>query len=153
MLYAVPKHWFSWDFHLRSAGDEEVAEILLSSWRERGAILLGREEYRIHREGLTGPFLLESSDSVTAARAVKTSMLYREFILGYKDRNYTLKAISPLHREFGLFAGENRIGSIRPESWFGRRAIIEFTDELPLLIQVFSVWLAFLLWKREADSA
>jgi hypothetical protein len=153
MLYAIPKYWFSWDFNLRGAGGEDVAEICLSSWRDRGSVVLSGVEYGIHRKGLTGPFLLEAPDSTTAASAIKTSMLYREFIISHGNQNYTLKAISAFGREFGLFNGEDRIGSIQPDSWWGRRARVEFAEGLHPLIQAFAVWLTLLLWKRDASES
>jgi hypothetical protein len=152
MLSVTPKYWFSWDFNLRGAMGEDIAEICLSSWRERGSVILCGTEYRIHRQGLAGPFLLEAPDSTTAASAVKTSVLYREFSIHQGTHNYTLKAISAFGREFGLFKGEDRIGSIQPASWWGRRAGAEFGDDVQPLIQAFTLWLTLLLWKRDASE-
>jgi hypothetical protein len=153
MLHAIPKYWFSWDFNLYGARGELTAEICLSSWRERGSVLISGTEYRIHRQGIAGPFLLEAPDSTTAASATKTSVLYREFSIHQETQNYTLKAISAFGREFGLFKGEDRVGSIQPESWWGRRARVEFADEVQPLIQAFVVWLTLLLWKRDASES
>jgi hypothetical protein len=153
MLHAIPKYWFSWDFNLCGAMGEAIAEICLSSWRERGSVVLSGTEYRIHRQGLAGSFLLEEPDSTTAASAVKTSVLYREFTIHQGTQKYTLKSISAFGREFGLFKGEERIGSIQPESWWGRRAKVEFADEVHPLIQAFAVWLTLLLWKRDASES
>jgi hypothetical protein len=153
MLHAIPKYWFSWDFNLCGATGELAAEICLSSWRERGSVIISGTEYRIHRQGITGPFLLESPDGTAAANATKTSVLYREFCIQQGTHNYVLKAISAFGREFGLFKGEERIGSIQPESWWGRRARVEFADEVQPLIQAFAVWLTLLLWKRDASES
>ena len=74
MLSAQPKKWYSWDFTLRDADGQPVADLDLSSWRERGKVALGGAEYRVRREGLRGPFVLEDGVSVRA-RARRTSLL------------------------------------------------------------------------------
>lgn len=154
MLSAVPKGWFSWDFSLQGPMGEDIAEIQLSSWRERGAVVLRGASYRIHREGFAGPFLVESPDGSPAASAVKPSVLKREFEIVFGSRQYRLQAVSAFRREFGLFSGTRRIGSITPDSWIGRRARVEFAEELPPLLQAFVLWLTLLLWQRESqDSA
>ena len=45
------------------------------------------------------------------------------------------------------------VGAITPASAWSRRASAELPAALPLPVQVFVVWLAMLLWKREQDAA
>jgi hypothetical protein len=40
MLNAIPKAWFSWKFSLEEGDGTPVADLLLSSWRERGSVAL-----------------------------------------------------------------------------------------------------------------
>jgi hypothetical protein len=51
MLSAQPRKWYSWDFTLNDAEGRHVADLDLSSWRERGKVVLGGTEYRVRPEG------------------------------------------------------------------------------------------------------
>jgi hypothetical protein len=39
-------------------------------------------------------------------------------------------------------------GSIRPIHLFTRRAVIECSDDVPELVQLFCFWLIALMWRR-----
>ena len=153
MLTAVPKRWFSWDFSLLDSTLQPVAELVLSSWRERGSLTVGGVSYRVYRDGLTGPFVLEAPDGSRAATAVKESVFRREFTVGYRDRHFVLKAKSAWRREFNLLSGDQMLGTVVPAGLFTRRAKVEFNDDLPLECAAFVVWLTLLLWKRNSDKA
>ena len=62
MLTAVPKSWFSWDFWLQDPAGKMVAEVRLSSWRERGSVVVAGTTYKIFRKSLLGPFVMEAPD-------------------------------------------------------------------------------------------
>jgi hypothetical protein len=153
MLTAVPKRWFSWDFQLQGPMGEAIAEITFSSWRERGSVIVNGATYSIHREGMAGPFIMEGPDSLPVANAIKLSALKREFTISHGENQYSLQAISAFRREFGLFVDNQQIGFIVPKLWVGRRANVDFLDEVPLLIQAFTLWLTLLLWRREDNAA
>jgi hypothetical protein len=144
-------NWFSWNFMLQEPTGVGVGEVRLSSWRERGSIVLAHGRYRIHRTGL-GPFTLESPDGAIVASAVKPSAFRREFVVSDDHVRYRLKAVSFFRREYAVFRDERRIASIVPESWFRRSARVQFTEDLPVLLQAFFVWLALLMWKRSGDA-
>jgi hypothetical protein len=153
MLDAVPEHWFSWDFAIRDATRQPVAKVRLSSWRERGAVIVNGIEHKVSRQGvLRGAFVLERGGSVLA-RAEKPSAFRREFRIEHGGKQYTLKGRSIWRRERVLYDGGREIGAIIPEGLFSRRARAELPDTLPLLLRLFVVWLTMLLWKREADAA
>jgi hypothetical protein len=152
MLQAVPTHWFSWDFTV-TQGSEVVADIDISWWREKGVLTIGGKSYRVYREGLArGDFVLESPDMIVA-RARKPSAFRRAFIVQHGGRQYTLRANWPFRRDFRLLDGETEIGSISPEGFLTRRAAVVMPQDMPLPVQVFAVWLAIILWKRDASAA
>ncbi len=153
MLYAVPKRWFAWDFWLLEPTGALAAEVLVSSWRERGALVVGGSEYRIHRQGLLGAFILEGPDGSQAAVAEKPSAFRREFLVRRGEHHYVLKAVSVFGRKYGLYHDHTQIGTIAPASWFGRRAMVDLGDDLPPALQGFIVWLTLILWKRASDSS
>jgi len=153
MPTAEPKNWYSWDFWLREPTGSTVGEVRLSSWRERGSVVLDGVKYPIRRYGFLGPFVMEAPDGSVVGGAVKPSALRREFVLDGLDPPYVVRAVSAVRRDHAVLRGERRIGSIVPASWLRRRATVEFTEEVPLLSQAFMVWLTLLLWKRASDSA
>jgi hypothetical protein len=151
MLSAQPKKWYSWDFILHDAEGRHVADIDVSSWRERGKVVLGGTEYRVRREGLCGPFVLEDGVSVRA-RARKTSLLGCTFEIEFEGDHYTLKKRSFWSPVMVLRQGAEELGTIRQAAWYKRDARVELAERLPPVLQAFALWLTLLLWKRDAAA-
>jgi hypothetical protein len=150
MLTATPKHWYSWEFTL-AAGDRVVADIDISSWRERGGLQINGRSYRVHRDGMMGPFIVDA-DGVEIARAEKPSAFYRAFVVRHDGRELELRAAHALRRQFVVLDGDTEVGAIDPQSLWTRSANVNFRIPLPDAVQAFIVWLTLLLWKREADG-
>jgi hypothetical protein len=154
MLTAVPMSWFSWNFRLREPGGASIGEVKLSAWRERGAVELAGKSYRIRRDGLLGPFLMEASDGAVVAMATKPSALRSEFVVSDDVHTYELKAVSMFQRTFHVYRDDERLGAIVPDSFLGRQASLQFPgDTPPLMMQAFLAWLTLLLWKRAAAAS
>jgi hypothetical protein len=152
MLTATPVRWFSWDFVI-TEGTQTIAAIDVSWWREAGELAVQGRSYRVYRERLmSGAFILASAGSVLA-RAEKPSAFRRAFIIEHAGRRYTLRARSPFQRAFELLDGSRLVGAISPEGIFTRRARVDLPEDLPLAMRVFILWLAVVLWRRDADSA
>jgi len=151
-MSAVPKHWFSWDFVIQDATLQPVAEVKLSSWRERGAVTIAGVEHKISRESILGAFILEREGSILA-RAEKPSAFRKTFRIVHEGRHYALKARSFWRRELVLYEGETEVGSLVREGFFTRRTRVQLPEELPLVLRLFLIWLTMLLWKRDSDAA
>ena len=52
-----------------------------------------------------------------------------------------------------LRQGAEELGTIRHTAWYKRDARVEMAERLPLVLKTFALWLALLLWKREAAAA
>jgi hypothetical protein len=151
MLSAIPKRWFSWDFTIQDRDGQTVGEVVLSN-RERGTILAGGVERKVSRESALGAFVLEEGGSIVA-KAVKPSAFKRAFTIEHAGRQYTLKPRSGWRREMVLHEGDREIGAVIPEKILARRARVELTDDLPIALRLFVIWLTLLLWKRASDQA
>jgi hypothetical protein len=152
MLELVPLGWFSWDFSVLQDGSP-IAEIDISSWREKGVLAVGGSSYNVYREGLiSGQFILELNGT-PLAHAEKPSALHRSFTIQHEGKTYILKAESVLGRTFLLLENDRRIGSITPAGMFTRKATVDLPDEMPLPIKVFLLWLTVILWKRDSEAA
>lgn len=152
MWSAVPDHWFSWDFTVRDAALQLVGGVTVASWRERGAVNASGIEHQVSRQGLLGPFVLEHRGSIMAS-AEKPSAFRKTLQVEWGSRHFTLKARSVWSRDVALFEGGRTIGSITPDSFFGRRAQVDLPDDLPVVVRLFLIWLTVLLWKRDAVAA
>ena len=151
-LQVVPTRWFRWEFAI-SQGSQPIAGIDISSWRERGELTVQGATFRVSREGaLSGDFLLSSGEGVLA-RATKPSALRRSFVVRSGAKTYTLRARSAFRRSFVLLEDDREVGGISPDAIWSHRASANLPADLPMPVQVFLIWLAMLLWKREADSA
>jgi hypothetical protein len=148
-LTLTPKHWFSWDFDV-SDGARQLVDIRLSRWRERGVLSADGVDYTVYRESLLGDFVLEHAGS-TLARATKPSAFHRMFVITYKEKPYTLRAESAFRRAFIVLDGSAEVGSIVPETMWGRRATVSLPDDWPLPLKSFAIWLTVVHWKREAS--
>ena len=71
MVEAVRKRIFSNDYVVRG-NDGAVADLDISTWRERAQFVLDGATSRLYRDGIVGPFVIER-DGVVMARAHKPS--------------------------------------------------------------------------------
>jgi len=151
VLTLSPHNWFSWNFSLFDGEERPLAEVNLSSWRERGTLMVEGVEYDVYRESPLGDFLLQRSGSVLA-RAEKPSMFLRSFIIKYQQKSYTLRAESAFRRAFVLLDGEREIGSIVPKGVFTRNSVVTLPDNWPLPVKSFAIWLTIMHWRRDANA-
>jgi hypothetical protein len=150
VLTLTPHNWFSWNFSLFD-GERTLAEVNLSSWRERGTLMVEGVEYDVYRESPLGDFLLQRSGSVLV-RAEKPSAFRRAFIITYKEKPYTLTAESVFRQTFVLLDGKHQIGSIVRESVFTRQSVVTLPDDWPLPVKSFAIWLTIMHWRRDANA-
>lgn len=149
MWTVTPKRWFVWDFVARDDREQEVGQVRLSGWRERGSVVAGGLEYKVSRERAVGTgFVLEGASS-PLARAEKRSVLRRAFAIAHAGREYVLQAPSVWRREMVLYDGEAEIGRVAAERAWSRRARVSLPESLPLEVRLFIVWLCFVLWRRQ----
>jgi len=151
MLTAVPRHWHSWGFSLTEGG-KSVADIDISSWREKGQLTISNVPYRVYRRSpFRGTFILESKGTVIA-RARKSNFFSRRMTIEYGKVKYELKPASIFSRRFHLISGKAVVGRLSPNRWFSRRMNIHLSENLPLPVSTFVVWLTLLMWKRDCNA-
>jgi hypothetical protein len=151
VLQLVPQGWLGWNFDILD-DDRKIGEIKTSTLPESGTLSLDGASYHAYREGMfSGDFFLESG-SQTIAQARKPSAFHSSFEITHRDRSYTLKKESFVGRSFILLEGDREVGSIRPEGLLTRRANIAMPEMMPTPVQLFVLWLAILLWRRESSG-
>jgi len=74
------------------------------------------------------------------------------FHVEYPGKSYTLKKESVIGRSFVLLENDIPAGSIQPEGFLTRKAAAGLPDDMPMPVKVFILWLAILLWRREANA-
>jgi hypothetical protein len=152
-LTVTPRRWYSWDFTIFDSSDRQVADMDLSTWRERATLTVDGVEYLVHRErAMSGEFLLERAREVLA-RATKPCAFRSAFIVRHGDREYTMRKPSAWRRTFVLEESDREIGRIHPRSLWRRDAVATFQADWPLPVRTFVIWLAIILWKRESQRA
>ncbi len=152
-MQAVPTNLFCTNFRLQQ-DDRLVGEVDPSIWRDTARLELEDGSYELYRERFcAGDFLLEQ-DGRVIARASKPSVFKCRFEVELPNRRgVVLRKLSPWNRRFGLFDGENQIGSVYPLGLFARRTQIDLPSDWPLATRSFLFWLAFLMWKRQNAAA
>lgn len=151
VLDITPRSWFSWKFDVME-GETLIAQLEMSSWRERAEIVLGDGAFELYRDGMTGPFVLEAN-GVIYASAMKESVLRNSFVVELADRTFQLRKTSAFSRTFVLLEDGTEVGRMNPVKALSRNAHASFPEEIPLGVQVFLVWLILIVWKRASDSS
>ena len=154
-LDLIPHSWWSWNFDVVRE-ESAIAQIGISCWRENGTVDVAGTAYQVRRTSLLkGTYILESTDNVRIAQAVRPSLGRRSFAIQYgmPSGSCTLQAASFCTRRLVLRDDSHEMGTITPAGSFTRQAQAELPDQMPLAVQVFVLWLAVLLWKRESDAA
>lgn len=148
MMNAIPQNWFSWNYQVLEQGSP-VADLDLAWVREAGIFKLQGRAYKIYREKfLSRTFVLEE-DGAILARASRPNIFLRSFTVDYQGIQLIVKARSFFGRTFVLERGSQVFGSIYPEHWFTRKALVELPDTLPLAVRIFMVWLVLIFWRRQ----
>ena len=129
MKTLVPKSIWSYTFSVQEDGQAVAHGADLSWWRDRGELQVQGTTYAARKR--RGAYVLEAGTEVVAS------------------------AIRPRwwRREFQLFDGTSRIGSIAQTGFFTRKANVDLPTTLPLVLQVFVMWLVVTLWKHEDAAA
>ena len=151
MLQLIPQGWLGWNFDVLDNGNK-IAEIKTSTLPESGTLSIDGANYRAYREGMfSGDFFLEH-DGQQIASAKKPSAFRSSFEITHIDRSYVLKKESLVGRSFILLEGDIETGSIRPEGLLSRKAAVSLPETMPAPVQLFAIWLAILLWRRESNA-
>jgi len=148
-MRAYSRGFFSPHYIVEDAG--ESVELRASGWlRVRAAFDLDGAAYELRREGFLGSFVLERDGDVVA-RADKRAF-QSAFDVEIGHYGCSLAKTSFFGNQFGLFEGDEQVGSIRKGMFTSEVAAdLDFIRALPA--KVFVVWLALLLWKRQDASA
>lgn len=147
VLRIKPSSWLTRNVTIFDDAGSAVAEIAFAWFREAGKATIGGSTFTMRRDGWTGPFVLERNGK-TVASAEKPSPFHRHFMVEYAGKEYDLMAESAFFRRFVLCDGGNVIGWMAPDHAFTNKAHAAFPAEIPLPVQVFTIWLVLTLWHR-----
>ena len=157
-LHAVPVGLFSFNYDVLE-GNSLIGTIenRAAFLQAKGTLKIGQREFFTRREGaFKASYLLESSEGVVLARAVRKRALREEYEISFNDRSIMMrkKALAMKWR-FIISTASADIGSIVQESLVSRRLLCELDDEaqeMPLEIVLYLFWIALLI-KRSEDSS
>lgn len=147
----VPQSWYSRHFNLMGDG-QPVAALRMSLWTEGCEFAIAGHEFTIRRVSLwkDGFQLFAGDDCVCEVRRGFWSRRFElSATLDDANANWILQRAGWFTRDFQLLAGEHEVGTVRPEGWFTRRRVANFTDEVPLPVQVFAIFLVLVVSQRQ----
>jgi len=150
----VPKSIFSWNFDVVD-DNQSIANINLSSWREKGSIDIAGINYQICRKGLINGDIEMSCNGEILLTATKFSFLVDSYQARIGGRKFLVKKKGILSRKAVVLQDDNCVATIKPASFFTRKMTVEFSEQLSLKLyeKVFILWLVALIQKRESDSS
>ena len=152
MLEAIPKSWFSWNFKI-SEDSKKIADLDMSSWREKGELRIDGVSYVVFRKGILSPTIVLEKNNAELAKATRSSIFRHSFLLVMEGKQYTLEKRSFFGRSIILKNDLGEIGSVSPRGFLSRRAHVDLPENIELPIRIFVIWLALLLWKRDSDTS
>lgn len=152
MLRAKPKGIFSKKFRL-SAGEADVGELRISQLREKAQAVIHDRQLSLYRDGVfKGPFVLES-EGTRIAEALKPSVFRNAFEVRFGSVMCEFKKKGFFRASFELELDGRVIGRVERESIWRRTVRADIPDDWPDALQVFIVWLALVIWRREAAAS
>jgi hypothetical protein len=126
---------------------------------ESGAIILGDRRLTIRRKGaMSGAWLLEEDTPgvgpQVVASAEKPSAWRNGIILRVPGRpEVRLDRLSAWRSTFELTEADRRLGAIRRTGVWRRRVQAEIPGDVPPPLQLFALWMAVLLYRRDDSAA
>ena len=152
MLEAIPKNWFSWNFKINQ-NSNKIADLELSSWREKGELRIDGLNYMVFRKGILSPSIVLEKHNKELAKATRSSIFRHSFLLEMDGKRYTVEKRSFFGRTISLKNDSGEVGSVSPGGFLSRRAYVDLPENIELPVRIFVIWLALLLWKRDADTS
>ena len=146
MLTAVPHGTSRNGFDLVDETGAAVATFRASARREQGEITSREGSWRFRRDG--GRHFTLAGERGLLAEASKPGLWSGRWEVIVGSETYELSKRSWRSRAFEL-SGRSRLGEVRPQREFSRRAEVDLPPELPLPVQAFVVAVVRTLWRRE----
>ena len=118
----------------------------------RSSMELGGRGYTVFRKGILGPeYQLKCGDTIVATATQKP--MFNHYTLAHDGREWTFKAIGLLATKFGLYQGEDQIGTVASGPWLnrGKGITADLPEELPLELRMFLLLLAINSWSQQAS--
>lgn len=147
----VPQGFFSRHYDLLRGG-QVIASLQMALIQEAGEFTIGGHAFAIRRESFWKDVFAVTCDDQPVCQ-VSRKFWSRQFDITSADQMWTLMRIGWFRRGHRLLVGEREVGTICPAGWFTRRRIAEFSDEVPLPIQVVCIFLVLIVSRREQQSA
>jgi hypothetical protein len=148
----------SWRGRFRVTRDDRpVGDLEFRAMGESGAIEVGDQNLTVRREGrMSGAWLLEehTGGPKVLATAEKPSAWRNSLLLRLPDRpQLRLERPSAWRAIFELTEAGRTIGSIRRSGVWRPRVQVDLPEDLPLRLQLFTLWMALLLYRRDDSAA
>jgi hypothetical protein len=152
MWQIIPERWFSWNFKV-TEGAQLVADLDISSWRDRGELHVEGQSYAISRKNwLSRTITLEDGARVLAT-AERLRFFRHSYALEIAGMTYILQRKSAFGRAFVLTNDIGVIGTVTPTGLFSRHAVADMPADFSLPLRLFMVWLVLLAWKHRKQQA
>lgn len=155
MLEVIPDGWLSSRYTVARDG-VGIAALGFRAVREAGLITAGDDQFEVRRQRpSSGDWHLERAGGVVVATAQRPSAWRSQIVVRASDQPNVvhLRRPSTWRRTIEVVESERKVGEIRQTSMWRQRIEADLPDDLPQAMQLFSLWLVLLLFRREDSSA
>ncbi|MGD9633528.1 MAG: hypothetical protein AB7G28_03375 [Pirellulales bacterium] len=151
----VPQGAFSRHFDLRRGG-ETVASLKMQFWIEGCDFTIAGHPFAIRKTSLwkDGFQLLSGDASVCQVKRGFWSRRFElEAVLDEAKETWFLQPAGWFTRTYHLMSGDSVVGTIQHTGLFTRSRVGDFTETVPLPVQVLAIYLVLVISQREQRRA
>jgi hypothetical protein len=152
VLHAEPLGAISSGYRILSAG-EEITQLQISLFRGKGSFTLQEGEFTVEPLGFFRSDAVLKKGSSVIAKSKKSGALRRRFDISSAGHRLALESQKWTGREYQLLLGNRSVGTVKREGFAGRRVIMDFPDDVPIVLQVFLAFIVISQARREAAAA
>jgi len=149
MLTCLPQSLCSWDYRILGARAGASA-ITFNMMSQQGTLQHGGDLYQIVKPTiLVGRWTLESGGSVIGT--AEKSLMIRHYAVDTGGTPFSVQA-RLMSSTFNIVVGARNVGEVRKMHPFTRRAVVDCSNAVDELGQLFAFWLCALAWRNAARS-
>lgn len=151
-MKAIKKGIFSNRVSLRD-DEQEVGELAMKWFGEEGELTVDGVGFELYRErAFSGSFVMARGEEMFA-EASKPSAWRSTFEITFGDTTCVMKKKGAFSSKFVLEYRGEEIGRITRKGVFSQVMSVEVPEGWPRALQAFLLWLALIVWRREANAA
>ncbi len=129
--------------------DEHIADISISSLKEKASFRYQDREYSITKESAFKSNFSMTLNGVPLANGKKLSVWKYDTLVTVSSQEFLIKRSNWWNKNTDIFYSGRKIGAIKPKSVWSRDAILDVPVTIPIEVQIFMLLITIFYWQRD----